>query len=232
MDEHLSLEGVLLINKEEGKTSFSLVNTLRRLTNIQKIGHAGTLDPFASGLMILLIGKKFTKMSDLFLSHDKEYVGRLCFGAKTETYDSESPTIFVSSYVPSLEQIQQVIATSFHGTIEQTPPMFSAKKVQGKKLYELARKGITIERKKEKVTLYVQIIHYAYPHLDLHITCSKGTYIRSLAHDLGEQLSCGAYLQSLQRIRIGPYHIEDSLHQKDLTSCVPLAKWVRHENIL
>ena len=138
-------EGVLLINKPEGRTSFSLIRALRKLTGIKKIGHAGTLDPFATGVMVMLIGREYTRLSDKLLLQDKEYLGSVVLGVSTDTYDCDGKVVARSKKIPTLEEVQ-VAVSKFQGEIEQIPPMFSAKKVQGKKLYELARKGVTIER--------------------------------------------------------------------------------------
>ena len=182
-------EGILPINKPRGKTSFHLVHILRKLTGIRTIGHAGTLDPFADGVMVLLIGKRFTTLSNRFLNQDKEYLATAHLGITTDTYDIEGQTTFQSSQIPTLAQIEETLL-KFQGTILQTPPMFSAKKVEGKKLYTLARKGITIERQAVPVTLHIELIHYSYPKLQLKVHCSKGTYIRSLAYDIGMELGC------------------------------------------
>lgn len=201
-------EGILLVNKPRGKTSFSLISSLRRLSGIQKIGHAGTLDPFATGVMILLVGKTFTRLSDHFLHHDKEYQAKVHLGIQTDTFDCEGQVLAQSSHIPSLTDIQNALK-NFQGTILQTPPMFSAKKVKGKKLYELARKGIEIPREAVPVTIETHFLSYNYPFLELKITCSKGTYIRSLAHDLGIQLGTGAHLTELTRTRSGPFTLEE-----------------------
>ena len=195
-------EGILPVNKPKTQTSFSLVHTLRRLTGIRTIGHAGTLDPFADGVMVLLIGKRFTQLSNRFLNQDKEYLATLHLGIATDTYDIEGQMISKSPLIPTLAEIEETLL-KFQGSILQTPPMFSAKKVDGKKLYELARKGITIERLAVPVTLHIELIHYSYPHLTLKVQCSKGTYIRSLAYDIGIELGCGAHLNALTRTRSG-----------------------------
>jgi tRNA pseudouridine55 synthase len=206
--QSLSPEGILPICKPKSKTSFSLVYILRRLTGIRTIGHAGTLDPFAEGVMLLLIGKKFTTLSNRFLNQDKEYVATLHLGITTDTYDTEGQVLQQSTDVPTLSQIQEALL-KFQGTILQVPPMFSAKKVEGKKLYELARKGITIERQAVPVTLHINLIEYSYPYLTLKVQCSKGTYIRSLAYDLGVELGCGAHLCTLTRTRSGAFSLEE-----------------------
>lgn len=202
--------GILLVNKPKGKTSFSLISVLRRHSGIQKIGHAGTLDPLASGVMILLIGKEYTRLSDSFLGMDKEYLATIHLGISTDTYDSEGAILSSSSITPSLEQIETSLL-SFQGEILQIPPMYSAKKIQGKKLYDLARNGIEVPREPVKLTVQTKLLDYAYPHLTLLISCSKGTYIRSIAHDLGALLGCGGHLSALVRTRCGPFHLEQCL---------------------
>lgn len=213
----MSFEGLLLVNKPRGKTSFSLVSTLRKLLNVRKIGHAGTLDPFATGVMVMLIGKKYTRLSDQMLCQDKEYLAEAFLGIATDTYDCEGQPTSTSPLIPTLDEIESALA-HFHGEIDQQPPMYSAKKIQGKKLYELARKGKTIERPSVKVHVSTHLLRYAYPHLTLRISCSKGTYIRSIAHDLGIRLGCGAHLSALQRLRSGTFLLEDCI---DGSSLIP-----------
>ena len=201
-------EGILPVNKPKLKTSFSLVGTLRKLTGIKKIGHAGTLDPFADGVMIMMIGKRYTQLSHSFLNQNKEYLATVHLGIVTDTYDIEGQITSQSSFTPSLAEIEDVLI-QFQGTILQTPPMFSAKKVGGKKLYHLARKGMIIERQPVAVNLHIEMIDYSYPHLKLKVQCSKGTYLRSLAYDIGAELGCGAHLFSLTRTRSGTFTLED-----------------------
>ncbi len=208
--------GILLIDKPRGKTSFHLVAILRRLTGVRKIGHTGTLDPFATGVMVLLIGRDFTKMSDRFLSEDKEYEATVCLGKATDSYDIDGAQVSSSDIVPTLEQVETSLA-SFQGEVLQTPPMFSAKKVGGKKLYNLARQGIEIAREPVLVSLKTTLVHYEYPFLSLRVSCSKGTYIRSIAHDLGQMLGCGAHLTELRRIRSGLFHIDKCTKLEMLT---------------
>jgi tRNA pseudouridine55 synthase len=201
-------EGILPVCKPKLKPSFSLVSTLRRLTNIRTIGHAGTLDPFAEGVMILLIGKRFTQLSNRFLHQNKEYIATAHLGIITDTYDIEGQITSQSPYIPSLSEIEEVLSR-FQGTIMQTPPMFSAKKVAGKKLYEFARKGIIVERQPVPVNLHIELIDYSYPNLTIKVQCSKGTYLRSLAYDMGIELGCGAHLSSLTRTKSGTFTLED-----------------------
>lgn len=208
IDQKKSIEGILLVNKPKGQTSFALVGILRKRLGVKKIGHAGTLDPFATGVMVMLIGRSFTRLSDQFLLKDKEYQAELRLGITTDTYDCEGKILSESSYVPTLEEIQHALK-DFQGEISQVPPMFSAKKIGGKKLYDLARKGQEVERAPVKITLETKFIRYEYPYLEIKVSCSKGTYIRSLAYDLGLKLGCGAHLSNLKRTRSGSFCVED-----------------------
>lgn len=202
--------GILLVNKPRGKTAFSLVSCLRRILKVRKIGHAGTLDPFATGVMVMLIGKNYTRLSDSFLACDKAYRAKLHLGITTDTFDCDGIEQARSDVIPSQIDIEAAIAR-FQGEIDQVPPMFSAKKVNGKKLYELARKGKSIERQPVKVKVKTTLLHYQYPCLDIDVECSKGTYIRSIAHDLGEMLGCGAHLTALERTRSGSFLLDACL---------------------
>lgn len=211
----IKMEGILLINKPRGKTAFSLVSILRKRLGVRTIGHAGTLDPFATGVMVMLIGRPYTRLSDRFLNQDKEYLAVMKLGESTDTYDCDGVVQNRSDVVPTLEEIQKVVST-FQGEIDQVPPMFSAKKIQGKKLYELARQGKSVERASVRIKVDIQIVSYVYPHLTIKVTCSKGTYIRSLGHDIGEKLGCWAHLSALERLRSGPYRIEDCVTVEEI----------------
>lgn len=210
-------QGILLVDKPRGMVSFDLVKILRRRLRVEKIGHAGTLDPFATGVMVMLVGREYTRLSDTYLNDSKEYVATVKFGEATDTYDCDGKVVASSPYIPSLEEVEAVVNT-FQGEIDQMPPMYSAKKVQGKKLYELARKGIEIERKTNKVHLHIEILSYAYPELKIKVSCSKGTYIRTLAHEIGGKLTCGGHLIELQRTRSGSFRIEECINNDLLTS--------------
>lgn len=209
------IEGILLVNKPKGKTSFSLVHDLRKILKVKKIGHAGTLDPFATGVMVMLIGRKFTRLSDQFLLCDKEYEAEVLLGIATDTYDCEGQETSRSDIIPSRADVE-IALEAFQGEIEQVPPMFSAKKQKGKKLYELAREGKTVERAPVKITVHTQLISYAYPYLHLRVQCSKGTYIRSIGHDLGIKLGCGAHLSNLTRTRSGTFLLKDCVDGSNL----------------
>lgn len=208
-------QGILLINKAPGSTSFQIVAQLRRLLKVDKIGHAGTLDPFATGVMVMLVGKEFTKKSDEFLTNDKEYKATLHLGVSTDSYDIDGKVTQRSEIIPTETEVSLAIK-AFQGKVSQIPPMFSAKKVQGKKLYDLARKGIEIERQPVLVELQTTLLRYEYPELEIKVACSKGTYIRSLAHDIGQMLGCGAHLSTLTRTRSGPFLLENCIPQESI----------------
>lgn len=221
-------EGILLINKKKGNSSFHLVSVLRKITNVKKIGHCGTLDPLATGVMILLIGKNYTKKTNLFIDHEKEYLAEITLGKTTQTFDSEGTINDYSSVIPHEKDLKKAISNHFQGVIYQIPPMYSAKKIKGKKLYKLARQGIFIDRDPVKIYLVTELISYIYPHVKLKIVCSKGTYIRSIANDLGKKLGCGGYLSALCRTRVGPFRLNECIDQSFLyeknIDIIPLLK--------
>ena len=223
------LEGILLIDKEPGRTSFSLIPKLRKIFNQKKIGHGGTLDPLATGVMVYLIGKKYTKTADTYLLHDKEYEATIRLGEERDSYDIDGEITHTSDYIPTLEEIENALP-SFNGEIDQIPPMFSAKKVGGKKLYELARKGEEITRKAKRVTMEVTLLSYDYPQLKIHVRCSSGTYIRSIAHDIGEILGCFGCIEKLQRTRSGAHSVDACWSEKDLDDIRPLSKMLQQGN--
>jgi tRNA pseudouridine55 synthase len=210
--------GFILINKPAGITSHDVVDKLREITKIKKIGHAGTLDPFATGLLILGIGREFTKKLSVFQKKNKEYIATLKLGAESDTFDKEGKIVEKKvEKIPERKEIEEVLK-SFFGEIEQIPPAFSAKKIKGKKLYELARKGIKVEPKPQKVKIYeISILEYNFPYLKIKVKCSSGTYIRSLANDIGKKLGCGAYVEDLMRTKIGEFSIENAVELSKLT---------------
>ncbi|MBI3508495.1 MAG: tRNA pseudouridine(55) synthase TruB, partial [Chlamydiia bacterium] len=175
----------------------------------------------------MLIGREFTRKSDQFLSSDKQYEASLHLGICTDSYDKEGQITSRSPHIPTPHEIELVIA-SFQGEMLQVPPMFSAKKVQGKKLYDLARRGITIERQSVLVRMQIALLEYSYPKLSLRVDCSKGTYIRSLGHDLGQALGCGAHLHALRRTRSGHFSIAECLPHAHLkTGTCDLTSYMR-----
>lgn len=202
---------VILIDKPKTWTSFDVVNKLRYVLKIKKIGHAGTLDPMATGLLVICTGK-WTKRIEEFQSSEKEYVGVMTFGATTPSYDAETePDAHFEFSQISNQQIQEA-TKSFLGIITQTPPMYSAIKVNGKRLYELARKGKTIDVPSREVEIKeFEILQINLPIVKFRVVCSKGTYIRSLVHDFAKCLQSGAYMNALVRTRNGDFLLNDAL---------------------
>jgi tRNA pseudouridine55 synthase len=200
--------GFILIDKPAGPTSFGVIARLRRITGVKKIGHAGTLDPAASGLLICAIGRTATREISRFVKLDKKYEALIRLGVTTDTFDREGKELsHYSGAAIGKKEIKQAVKL-LPGKQEQIPPMFSAKKVGGQKLYELARKGIEIVRQPSSIEIYqVKILKYHWPDLRLMIHCSSGTFIRSIAAELGDKLGCGAYLAGLKRTEIGRFKL-------------------------
>jgi tRNA pseudouridine55 synthase len=204
-------EGVLLIDKPSGMTSHDVVDRVRHKLKMKRVGHAGTLDPNATGLMIILVGKA-TKLSQYLMGLDKVYEGVILLGRSTTTQDGEGE-ILEEREVPELSASQlEEAMRAFVGDQYQTPPMFSAKKQDGVPLYKLARKGQTVEREPRFIHVSkFTLDQWASPEIEFTLGCSKGTYVRTIAHDLGEKLGCGAYLKELRRTDIERFKIEDSI---------------------
>jgi tRNA pseudouridine55 synthase len=208
-----------LINKESGPASFKIVSILRKTLNMKKIGFAGTLDPLASGLMIMASGKA-TKFLDAFHFLNKTYQAEIELGKISDTFDAEGniETKKLKNKITK-EQIQEILNKNFTGEILQTPPIFSAKKINGQKAYNLARKNKEVILKPVEINISnIKILKYQYPFLTLEINCSKGTYIRSIAHDLGQKLGTGGILTKLKRTNIGPFNLKYSLPQENINS--------------
>ncbi|MFC1678441.1 tRNA pseudouridine(55) synthase TruB [Patescibacteria group bacterium] len=218
--------GFLIINKPSGPTSHDIIDQLRKITNIKKIGHAGTLDPFASGVLIVAIGREATREISQFVKLDKKYIATLYLGANTDTYDKTGKrTERYSDETEITENQIQKITKDFIGQQKQIPPMYSAKKIKGKKLYELARKGIEIKREPVKIEIYnIKLLEFKWPYLKIKIHCTSGTYIRSLAYDLGTQLGCGAYLDELERVAVGNCDIKQAIDLRDIDK----NNWIDH----
>ena len=216
--------GFLNVYKPKGKTSHDVVAILRRVTKIKQIGHTGTLDPFAEGVLPICIGKA-TRLIE-YLNDDKAYIGTVQLGKSTTTYDLEGETVEVSDKTPDLEEIENELK-NFRGDIEQLPPIYSAIKVNGKKLYEYARKGEEVEIKPRSVNISeLKILNYDQENriLELYIKCSKGTYIRSIAHDLGKNLRCFGHLIKLVRVKAGDFEVKNSVKLEDLTNTEEVKK--------
>jgi tRNA pseudouridine55 synthase len=219
-DNQQPISGFMLVNKPCGPTSHTVVNQLRRITGVKKIGHAGTLDPFASGLLIMAIGREATRQINKYVKMEKEYLATLKLGAMSDTYDRTGEISYkVESEkwkVLGRDEIE-IALDKFRGRQEQVPPMFSAKKIQGKRLYELARRGVEVEREPAEIEIKeLSIIKYDYPKLVIRVVCSSGTYVRSLAHDIGQTLGCGAYLEELERTAIGKYKLSRAIKLNDI----------------
>lgn len=201
---------VILIDKDADKSSFNIVHKLRKITGVKKIGHAGTLDPKATGLLILCTGKK-TKEISKFQDLKKVYSGIITLGKKTSSMDSETETLEEKSTVDITPEKIEKVRKTFLGKIMQLPPMYSAIKHKGKSLYKYARKGVEIERQLREVEIYdFEITKYIEPDVYFKITCSKGTYIRVIADDFGSKLGCGGYLKKLRREAIGEYSVDNA----------------------
>jgi tRNA pseudouridine55 synthase len=204
-------DGLLLIDKPAGPSSHDVVGGIRKRFGFAKVGHGGTLDPLATGLMLILVGKG-TSLSNDIMGCDKKYTGEILVGTETETQDLEGDVVAELPYdLVTLERMREAAAT-FCGDIYQMPPMASAVKLNGVPLYKLARKGQTVEREPRLVHVYsFKITGYDAPIGTFEVTCGKGTYIRTLCHDLGKALGCGACMKSLRRVQCGKYRIEDAL---------------------
>lgn len=208
--------GFINIYKPEKMTSFDVVAILRKITHIKQIGHSGTLDPFATGVLPVCIGKS-TRLIE-YLDDDKEYIATVKFGADTDTYDLEGQILKTYETKISKSQLEMVL-DDFKGEIEQYPPIYSAIKVNGKKLYEYARKGQEVEIKPRKVYISkIEILEFDEQNqiAKIIIGCSKGTYIRSIAHDVGQKLNCGGYLIALERTKAGKFTIENAIKLDDI----------------
>lgn len=213
----MSTSGFLLINKPKDWTSHDVIAHLRKITRIKTIGHAGTLDPFATGLLIVGVGREATKRLSEFLKKDKVYEATFILGATSNTGDltGEIVTNEIKN-IPTTEQIQEALKF-FTGEQLQTPPMFSAKKFGGKKLYELARKGQTVERQPSQITIFsLELANYTWPELKIKVHCSSGTYIRSLAEDVGDKLGVGGYVSELKRTTIDKYFLAEAIDLNNL----------------
>jgi tRNA pseudouridine55 synthase len=210
-----STDNLILIDKPAQWSSFDVVKKIRYLTRIKKVGHGGTLDPFATGLLILGTGKE-TKILSQISNATKEYVATIEFGKTTDTYDVTGNIVDQIKNPGSIDSEFKPLLESFLGKSKQIPPMFSAKKVGGKRLYKIARKGIEIERKAQNIVIYeINQVSIVGPCIDVYVKCSKGTYLRSLAHDIGIKSGYGAYLKQLRRVAIDDYNIKRALSVED-----------------
>jgi tRNA pseudouridine55 synthase len=206
-----TLDGVLLVDKAEGMTSHDVVALIRRKLQIKKVGHCGTLDPIATGLLLLTIGRG-TKIQDLLMSEDKEYAGTLLLGSTTTTQDRQGEIVDQRPVPPLDEGEIRAAFEKFRGDFYQMPPMVSAKKHGGVPLYKLARQGKVVEREPRFVHVYRYTVdRVALPEIDFSVVCSKGFYVRTYVHDIGEILGCGAHLKSLRRLKSGRFDVASAI---------------------
>ena len=218
-------EGILLVDKPAGITSHDIVDRLRRKLKMKKIGHAGTLDPLATGLMIMLIGKA-TKVSQFLISLDKSYDGEFLLGVETDSQDADGEVVAEKPVTDDIDQekVEEEMRT-FLGDQYQTPPMFSAKKIDGVPLYKMARKGKTVEREPRFIRINeLSLTKWNSPKGEFSMACSKGTYVRTVLHDLGQKLGCGAHLIALRRTKIDQFDIQNAKPLEEIES-MPLGEF-------
>lgn len=214
-----AMQGILIIDKPSGMTSHDVVEAVRRRFSMKKVGHAGTLDPMATGVLILLLGKA-TKLSLKFMNLEKEYEAEMILGAVTDTGDVEGKVTetFEADTFDNIkrEEVEKVLSR-FHGRIKQVPPMVSAIKMKGKKLYELARKGIEVKREPREININkIELVNFDLPRITFRVSCSKGTYVRQLCEDIARSLGTGAYQSKLRRLRIGEFSVNQAVQLEDL----------------
>jgi len=209
-------EGILVINKSSGMTSHDVVAKVRHIFKMKRVGHAGTLDPLATGVLIILLGK-CTKLFNEFVAFDKGYRSTMQLGLKTRSADIQGETLEEKSFDTVTEEHVKEVLLDFTGDIEQLPPMVSAVKHKGKRLYELARQGVTVERQPRQVTIHrLELLSFNKPFVEFHMECSKGTYVRQLADDVGDVLGCGACISQIERTKVGKFTLEESVSLEDL----------------
>jgi len=221
----LTVDGILNINKPQGETSFGVVAMVKRLSGERRVGHAGTLDPAATGVLPICLGQG-TRVIEFLVDTTKVYLAQIELGVATDTYDA-SGKIIQKGDPSGISQAQLESAlTSFCGLIQQTPPMYSAVKHHGKRLYQLARAGIEVERRSRLIRIHlVELVDWQPPVVTIEVVCGKGTYIRSLAHDLGQALGCGANLKRLTRLRCGLFDIKDAVSMPQLEHAFRYGYW-------
>ena len=221
MQEFDSLDGALLIDKPAGPTSHDIVDAIRANFRIKKVGHCGTLDPNATGLLLIVLGRA-TKLSEKLMSDDKVYEGTMKFGEATDSYDADGKVTAALPVPPTTVEALNQLADTFVGDILQIPPMVSAVKINGVPLYKLARKGIEVERKPRLVHVYTyRFTDYTEPLGQFRVACTKGTYVRSLAHELGQKLGCGAHLKTLRRLVSGKFDVADAVEFEQVMKMTP-----------
>lgn len=217
------MDGILIIDKPVGPTSHDIVSSVRKILKEKKVGHTGTLDPAATGVLPLVLGKA-TKLARYLTGGDKRYLATFKLGQTTDTLDAEGTVTSEKPVNVTEAQVREAVA-KFVGTIDQTPPMYSAKKIEGQRLYELARQGVTIEREAKRVTIHsCDVLEVKLPEVTVDVLCSAGTYVRVLAADIGEALGCGAHLKTLRRTAAGSFKIDDAVSLEALADDPTMAK--------
>lgn len=210
------VDGILNLNKPQGMTSHDVVDRVRAVARQRRVGHAGTLDPMATGVLLVCLGRA-TRLAEYLMASPKIYRARIRLGTATDTYDAEGRVVEERPVRVDRQEVEAALER-FRGRILQVPPMYSAIKHKGQPLYRLARQGITVEREPRPVEIYdLRLIRWEPPDLTVEVTCSPGTYIRSLAHDLGQALGCGAHLAGLVRLASGDFRLEDAIPLDELT---------------
>lgn len=217
-------DGIAIIDKPAGLTSHDVVNRVRRATRIRQVGHAGTLDPMATGVLVACLGQA-TRVSEYLLSHDKAYRATIRLGLETNTYDADGEVTATHEVSVDRAEVERAL-THFVGKIQQVPPMYSAIKREGQKLYELARQGIEIERAARSVIVHsIELLDYQAPDAAIDVRCSAGTYIRSIAHDLGAALGTGGHLIDLRRTASGPFTIDQAISLDTFEAAARADRW-------
>ena len=205
-----TVEGILFIDKPSGPTSHDIVATVRRLSGVRRVGHAGTLDPLATGLLAICVGRA-TRLAEYLSDQRKSYEATIRLGQETTTYDAEGEIVAEEQVALTEGEIAAALQM-FRGPISQVPPLYSALKVDGKPMYRLAREGVEVERPARSVTIFeINLVSWRAPLLEVSIVCSSGTYVRSLAHDIGRLLDCGGHVRTLRRTAIGSFHVEEAV---------------------
>lgn len=227
MQEFTALDGALLIDKPAGMTSHDVVDEIRRYFGIKKVGHCGTLDPNATGLLIIVLGKA-TKLSERLMSDDKVYEGTIKLGESTNSFDSDGELVASLPVPPITVDELNKLAAEFVGDVMQTPPMVSAIKKDGVPLYKLARKGVEVQREPRLIHIYsFKFSSYEEPLARFRLVCTKGTYVRSIAHELGQKVGCGAHLSQLSRVKSGKFEVSQAIPLDKLLSS-SLSELERH----
>ncbi|MEX0682028.1 MAG: tRNA pseudouridine(55) synthase TruB [Dehalococcoidia bacterium] len=223
-DSPVPVSGILNFNKPRGRTSFSMIGPVRKGTGQRRVGHAGTLDPMAEGVLLICVGSA-ARVTEYLMDLPKTYRGTITLGVETDTYDAEGQVVATHDVQVGEAQVLDALA-QFAGEIEQRPPAHSAIKIAGRPAYERARKGEDVELKLRSVSIYrIDLLRYVTPDVEIEVECSRGTYVRSLAHDLGEVLGCGAHLSALVRTRVGPFRVEDSVDEAALAAAFADGTW-------